>query len=552
MDSFIQNAQHHPWIRRSLFAALLFVSAAVVFGQPGPPTLPSPVSGFTIDRLNQLAVSGTPYYSTLRAFAQHGNASSNATTQDLNGPAGSTHRPGLLTGSATFRPAVNTVDGNLNMTTDTVKDIEPSTIVQQVGSTIYSTVAVTKYTDPSFPRLWTYTATNLGMPPSSFQLPTPQAGDGWLGNLADYRLTFDPYLAANHYAQNPGSKRVYVSGAAFSGTIYTQPSGVAVWRSDDGGLTFSNPKPVVSTNQNNIFYDKPHIAVSQYAGTRGYVYVAYTRVVNGGSSEVHVARSMDGGLSFNQDTIVATGVQLNMPQILVDNTYGYLYCLWMQFPNLSNNFTSRIVVRSSSTDGASWNPESAITSSASDPPGTGSRLIPPPGARAPNNTRMPSVIVARYNPMARRITLTWSAIGGDESVDIFVATKGAGYPWIINAVSGVTMTNDQFEPAIDSDGSGNNLISYYSRAADLNNANYRGYTVMLDATGSSLVRGEEEICTPECLETDPAVTGSTIPGFVGDYHDVWFSSEYYEWHSSWIRRQSPTNTSYDAWLARIH
>lgn len=383
------------------------------------------------------------------------------------------------------------------------------------------------------------------------QLNLPQPGGGFAGNPGDYALTGDPQLSGNTFGRfGIAPKRIYTSGIAFSGTLFVPPSAIAVWHSDDGGVAWSDPVPVASTGSSDIFLDKPSIAVSQWTqGTQGEVFVAYTIVPRSGDAQIHVARSTDGGLSFPQDTVVATG-NVNMPQVLVDEGSGIVTCLWEQFANAGNGNVNAIMMAISITDGLTWFAQSTITST-NGAVTTGSAFIGPPFVF--HGVRMPTVITARRNPVAQGMVASWQALSPDMGspdgfkADIFVAAETGGGPWSVSQVPGVTRTNDQFEPAVNSDGLGQNLVSYYSRK-DSANTTYRAYSVILDSTGANVVRGEEAELS---IDTDPGA--GPVPGFVGDYHDVWWTTEYSgRWQDASIMFASNANQVFDVWLTALN
>src|SRR5205809_557554 len=93
---------------------------------------------------------------------------------------------------------------------------------------------------------------------------------------------------------------LYTTGGAQSN------SGIAVLTSNDGGKTFGNPVSVFEARANQVFSDKPWIAVDQTGGPySGYIYVVWSYDHNGTcgginncSEALAFSRSTDGGKTF--------------------------------------------------------------------------------------------------------------------------------------------------------------------------------------------------------------------------------------------------------------
>lgn len=98
-------------------------------------------------------------------------------------------------------------------------------------------------------------------------------------------------------------------------------SAVAVWHSDDGGVTWSNAALVELENGNGHLMDKPAITVSWEPGpSLGYVYIAYAVVdytavpPNLPQNILRAAVSTDGASDFSPVTVTTDYVQF--PQMV--------------------------------------------------------------------------------------------------------------------------------------------------------------------------------------------------------------------------------------------
>ncbi len=532
---------NEPLRQLMMFLSSMLWCASYLSGQVVvPPPVPGNLVPIDIAAFKKLPISGVPYFSTLRAFNALGSLTSAPTSSAAEDDVLIPARGRAVETKPSAHPRWTVVSESIvlaptNLTNDASQDVEPSVITQTIGTTTTTTSTYTKYIGGNTRNF--FVTTDGTSPPTGAELLLPRAIDGWAGDAAAYLLTGDPLLSENLYDSGIAPRRIYSTGIANSGVTFTPPSGIGVWYSTDGGRNWSFPRPVISTNTNNIFYDKPSIAVSQYVGTRGEVYVAYTTFFNGGGQEIHVARSQDGGVTFPQDRCVVLDAlgncareNVNMSQILVDAFWGYLYIFWVDFGRGE-------IRRASSTNfGQAWSAPETVAA--------GRNLLG--GAdRLDGNLRAPTVLMARYNSTSRRLDVVWherEALGVNNT-DIFFASKGAGEVWDVRRISGVTLTRDQFMPALDFDPFGGVLVTYYTRRDDPANILYHTDDVYLDGRGN-LVRSEEHVSS---FASDPRF-GPTFPGFIGDYQDVWYNSTLDRYNSVWIARQT---TDYDVWLAGI-
>lgn len=254
------------------------------------------------------------------------------------------------------------------------------------------------------------------------------------------------------------------------------------------------------------------------------------------NSEIRLARlrnNASGVPTVISDTSVVVGWNLNGSQVLVDPRRGTVNVIWADFSN--NRITRKV-----STDyGATWGAEDIIANTA---------LLSPANSNL-NGTRAVSLPMARFNWVADRINIVWHAWEGNlEHTQVLFATKGVGTSWVTWVVQGVDNTNDQIHPALDYDGNGNVLISYLSRRDDTlttTNQSYRPYSVIISADGSTVVRGEQPTAT---FDTEANATNEALDGFIGDYHDAWFTDAYGRFNIAWPGRPA---TSFETILTGV-
>lgn len=107
-----------------------------------------------------------------------------------------------------------------------------------------------------------------------------------------------------------------------------QPNGLFVFKSSDGGMSWSGPSTVVDSMP-GVFEDKELIACDRSGGPyNGNLYVAWTRF--GAATNILVSRSTDGGSTFRPPAWVSDveSVQWPVPAVGED---GNVYVAWFSF-----------------------------------------------------------------------------------------------------------------------------------------------------------------------------------------------------------------------------
>lgn len=201
-------------------------------------------------------------------------------------------------------------------------------------------------------------------------------------------------------------------GSVYANTLFFDadngPNGVAVHRSDDGGLTWNDPV-IVQSDGPAVFNDKNWIAVDTFAGSPyvGRIYVAWLRngiqlkysddrgqtwsalkqvasigngaipvvlpngwvtVVWDGGLNVQATTSKDGGDGFGPPVVVSslqateppdmrTG---GLPSAAIDPLTGVLYAAW-QDTRFRSDGLNDIVLSRSFDGGATWTPVTKVT-----------------------------------------------------------------------------------------------------------------------------------------------------------------------------------------------
>jgi hypothetical protein len=160
---------------------------------------------------------------------------------------------------------------------------------------------------------------------------TTDGGKTWVQNLFDgtpYPLDSDPGLTVDQYGT------FYAVVLAYTST--SQPNGLFVYRSTDGGLTWSGPYTVIDAVP-NVFEDKELIACDGTGSLfDGNLYVAWARFAY--DQEVRVARSTDGGETFQSPALLESGyLQWPVPIVAAG---GVVHVAWVNMGSSSLRMAS--------------------------------------------------------------------------------------------------------------------------------------------------------------------------------------------------------------------
>jgi|GEM_PF-2966570 len=339
----------------------------------------------------------------------------------------------------------STVIGSVNVTNDGNQDVEPTIIAIEKNGTVYTTMAYFKYLANGDPRLY-YSTTIDFVSFSSGQLPLP----------GGYTWSVDPLLDENWYSNGIAPKRIYLTGLLLDGPPGQwghEYSAIALWRSDNGGYSWSWPTTVAQGSSGTGNVDKPDIAVSWLSGSRGYVYVAYVILKEEPYSELWVKRSTNGGLTFSVASLVWVG-HINGAQVVVSPYSGYVYVIWTDFAG------NAIRMSTSNNYGLTWTePEPAATGNMLDALD-----------RINGDMKAGSLPMARFNWVANKVSIVWhecatTCTSTSSDTDVFYVAKSPS-GWQSKRRIDDATTGDQFMPALDFDSTGNMIVTFYDRRDD--------------------------------------------------------------------------------------
>jgi hypothetical protein len=336
------------------------------------------------------------------------------------------------------------------------------------------------------------------------------AGETWDHELFDGHTTMsDPAVAAG------GDGRWYYGYIANGGATGSDYD-VFVRRSIDDGETWLPP---VAVTVDANFDDKPYIAA------RGdEVLVAYADF-GVSPAKVHAARSIDGGLSFQHDTVLAVasvGGNGASPVIAADGTY---YVFWR------DSFQDFLWFSRSDDQGETWSPDASIV-----------EMNPLPSTLQPGGFRMVNLPVAAANPIDGSLVVVWNDQRfGDPDV-LAVRSDDRGETWSepVRANDDVG-TAAQFLPWLAFDAAGRLHVVWYDRRHDP--AEIDVYYARSSDGGASFepnVRITAEGFLP-VLPTEPGASP-----FIGDYNAIAAGPSYvYPFYQDARRGEQ------DVWVARL-
>jgi len=220
-------------------------------------------------------------------------------------------------------------------------------------------------------------------------------------------------------------------------------SGIAVLTSTDGGKTFGNPVSVFEARADQVFSDKPWIAVDQTNGPySGYIYVVWSYDHNGTcgginncSEELAFSRSTDGGKTFSPVDFVegnvpfctnpATGrpagstkcdaTQGAIPAVGPDGT---LYVATPYIDVMGGPIPTRLLVTSSTDAGKTWTTPVLIAT-----------IHDISGPFPPEKYRNLSLPAFTCDSRTGQLYLTWSDKGTRDADILFSTSKDHGQTW---------------------------------------------------------------------------------------------------------------------------
>ncbi len=273
------------------------------------------------------------------------------------------------------------------------------------------------------------------------------------------------------------------TGRIFFATLQFTNGGIAVFHSDDNGLTWSAPVQGApgKTAGGSVSQDKEWIAVDNFSGAgNGNVYLVERDF--GPGNGIYFFSSTDNGNTFGPSggTLIATGNQGAYVTVGPDHS---VYVFWWA--------GSTLQMRKSTNQGVSFgSPVTVATGLIGGTNGdlglTGVRQ----GTTTAASFRSDEFPRAVVNPVTGNVYVTYANKGaGSDKADIFfVQSTNGGTTWSAPVkVNDDTTTTDQWQPALVVTPDGTRLgIFYYSRQEDPANNLFKYYGRIGVINGSSV------------------------------------------------------------------
>jgi hypothetical protein len=286
---------------------------------------------------------------------------------------------------------------------------------------------------------------------------------GEIPGLAAYDSGGDPVVEFGP------ANRAYYSGIAFdNGDVCATDNTVFVATSTNGGQSWSNAVSVVTAPAGSgIGHDKPWLAVNNVPGSPGYsnVYVSWTVFAGGGtctSSRIHLARSINGGVSFSQIGPVSDNTSgFVQGSSIAVATNGDVVVAWRQ--------GSQIMFDRCTNAGTTCGADQVVATIHPIPIGVG---LPGLSPRVRSN---PSIAVQTRNSGAATygfIFLVWAAkrdAGASTDADIWFTWRHFAGSSFATPVAIEPVPQDEFFPALSIDNIGFMNVAYYRRTSQAAN-----------------------------------------------------------------------------------
>lgn len=237
-----------------------------------------------------------------------------------------------------------------------------------------------------------------------------------------------------------------------------------------------NASPGASAIGTTTLNDKPWIAIDNTGGpNNGNIYVCWIRFDSANPSELRFSRSIDGGVTFVNEQIIAPGGTAPFGCSIGVGPNGEVHVAWADRAGATQN---DIRFRSSTDGGQNFNAVISI-STGNRHPGSDTIVSCPPDNRPTltGDIRMLHqawlAVDTTGGPFNGNIYVVWASdpIGTPDNSDVFFSrSTNGGAQWSapvqIGAGGGAT---DQFEPFVAVGGFGTVSIAWYDRRNDPTN-----------------------------------------------------------------------------------
>lgn len=286
------------------------------------------------------------------------------------------------------------------------------------------------------------------------------AGQSFAGGIIrtkyPYTIGADPTVAFSSsgtaFYTYLGESPAYCGGAAGAGAVMLS-------RSTDGARSFGASIVVDADSAD----DKPNMTVESLPGERAHVFVTWTRWLRG-HSEIWLARSVNGGDSFDQPQLIVSTTNDNFGSVPIVGPRGHVYVFWSSFPEatLTVPAPSRILLRASSDDGVRFGAARTAAGTFQGIP----RMAQPGLLR---NLTMPTAAVSHAGTLFLAYpSVTARRSNGAVAADIkFTMSRDHGASWTHAIAVNDSQSGDRFMPAMSVMKDGSVGVAFYDRRNSL-------------------------------------------------------------------------------------
>lgn len=338
---------------------------------------------------------------------------------------------------------------------------------------------------------------------STRALPASRCGGGNIANGGDYARATDPWVA---FSPNGVAYQMSLglSGASF------QPGAVSamlVFRSTDGGRTWSNPTTLIRDTEQ--FFNDKNTLTADPTDSR-FVYAVWDRLTTDNRGPAMFARTIDGGASWEAArAIYDPGVNAQTIgteiAVLPDGTLIHFFT---QLNSVGTTNVGQFQIQRSSDKGLTWSQPIKVA----DFLGIGTR-DPETGQAIRDSAFLGQIAVGPQG----QLYATWQDArfsGGTRDSIVFVRSNDGGLTWSVpTQINGVTAVQALI-PSINARADGTIGISYF----DMRNNTAATTSLPMDhwlATSRDGVTWTDRRVTPASFDMALAPVARGL--FIGDY-----------------------------------
>ncbi|HKA18702.1 MAG TPA: HYR domain-containing protein [Blastocatellia bacterium] len=318
-----------------------------------------------------------------------------------------------------------------------------------------------------------------------------------------------PLLGDQNFG-DPVLARSAATGSVFLSTLAGGANGINIYRSTDGGVTFStvaNGAPTASSNDT----DKEWIAVDNFVGTgNGNVYHVYRDF--GAPNGIYFTRSTNDGISFSNPLLIVSGASGNVQGAFV--FVGADHAVYAGFYDSSTN-PDRIAIRKSTDLGLTFAATVGVSNLVTT--GTNGSLNVPAGYRS---SAFPQFVASPTNAnLLFEIHPDITVAGGSDSNIFFQQSTDGGATWSANQkLNTDPTTRVQTQPAIAITPDGTALcVTWQDSRNDVANRRVQRFGVIGTISGTTVTFGPNfQVSQPDwnpVFGQDPVVNSV----YMGDY-----------------------------------